>query len=257
MSNAMKRANERLVSQSPIWQAALHEVGIVGLGFCLYLVVRTLTQGGQPEAMANAFALSQLEVHLGVAWEGWLQSLAVGSEVARSYFNYVYIFGYWPVLATALVALFVTSRPHYYWLRNALLLSGGLGLVIFALYPVAPPRLSDPAIVDTIASVSGGPLLARPASLVNEFAAMPSFHAGWILLASMAMASAWRGRAVQVVCVLMTLQMAIVVVVTGNHFVVDVAVGCAIAILALGITSRLSGVAPAQPQAEGPPQPAT
>lgn len=226
-------------------------------GLCLYLVVRTLTEGGRAEALANAFALRRIEAELGIAWEAGFQAWVAGSEMARAYFAYVYVYGYWPVLAAVLVTLFVISRPHYHWLRNALLLSGALGLLVFAAFPVAPPRLSDPAIVDTIAIIDGGAALARPASLINQFAAMPSFHVGWILMVSVALAGVVRSRLVRAVCMLLPLQMAVAVVATGNHFVADVVVGCAVAVAALVVSGRLGGLADVGHPAEGPPQPAT
>ena len=62
------------------------------------------------------------------------------------------------------------------------IVTGVAGLVIFAVFPVAPPRLTDLPLLDTITVHAKGYRSVLPPSLVNEYAAMPSFHAGWNLL---------------------------------------------------------------------------
>jgi PAP2 superfamily len=70
----------------------------------------------------------------------WLATLA----------DWVYIWGFWPVLAAAAIFLYARHRDEYVLLRNAVFISGLIGFVFFALMPVAPPRLADPSVVDTI-----------------------------------------------------------------------------------------------------------
>ena len=73
-------------------------------------------------------------------FEAGLQEFALRHRVLIDLGNWVYIWGHWPVLITTLVVLYIRNRRHYLLLRNAMLLSGAVGLVIFALWPVAPPR---------------------------------------------------------------------------------------------------------------------
>ena len=72
-----------------------------------------------------------------------VQNTVVGSGILLDAANAVYIYGHWPVIIAGGILLFRYRRRHYYNLRNAALLSGLVGLVIFALFPVAPPRLTD------------------------------------------------------------------------------------------------------------------
>jgi hypothetical protein len=180
-------------------------------------------------------AVIDLEADLHLDWEGAIQASVLHSRLLVDATNAVYIYGHWPVLIAAGVLLFRYRRAHYYRLRNVCLLTGLVGLVIFALFPVAPPRLTDLPVVDTVTRDSEGYRLILPPSLVNQFAAMPSFHAGWNLLVGIVVFGAARHWALRAFALLMPAAMAFAVVATANHFVVDVIAGVAIVLLALGI----------------------
>jgi hypothetical protein len=51
---------------------------------------------------------------------------------------------------------------------------------------VAPPRLTDLSVVDTVTRGAKGYRQVVPPSLVNQYAAMPSFHVGWNVLVGVA-----------------------------------------------------------------------
>jgi membrane-associated phospholipid phosphatase len=126
--------------------------------------------------------------------------------------------------------LFRHRREQYYTLRNACLLTGLLGLAIFALFPVAPPRLTDMPVVDTVTRGSPGYRQLLPPSFVNEYAAMPSFHAGWNLLVGIVVFRATRHWLLRGFAVGMPVAMALAVVATANHFVIDVVAGALIVV---------------------------
>ena len=102
--------------------------------------------------------------------------------------------------------------------------------------PTAPPRLLPEAgLVDTMALYSQTSYQAQGVGpLVNAYAALPSLHFGWALLIAMAlwMARPAGGRGVAVAGTLGLLLMSgqlVSIVVTGNHFLLDAAVGAAVA----------------------------
>ena len=163
-------------------RAAYRELAIFAAAYLTYFGVRALTEGAPRRAFDNACALHRLEVELGIDWEGAVQGAVLRSQVLVDAANAVYIYGHWPVLIGAGVLLFRYRRRSYYRLRNVCLLTGLVGLVIFALFPVAPPRLTDLPVIDTVTRDSEGYRQILPPSLVNQYAAMPSFHAGWNLL---------------------------------------------------------------------------
>lgn len=211
------------------------ELALFALAYLTYFGVRALTEGRAPKAFHNAESLIGFERELGIDWEHGTQAVVVGSHVLADIATAIYVFGHWPVLIGAGLLLFRYRRRQYYTLRNACLLTGLVGLVIFALFPVAPPRLTDLPLVDTVTRGSPGYRQLLPASFVNQYAAMPSFHAGWNLLAGIVIFRASTHWLLRAFAVLMPIAMALAVVATANHFVIDVVAGVAIVLAALAV----------------------
>ena len=216
----------------------LRELAIFAAAYLTYFGVRAMTEGSIPQALANAGRIAHVERLAGVDWEGAAQSAILGHDALVRLANWVYIFGHWPVLLLAGVLLFRYRRREYYLLRDVCLISGAIGLVIFALFPVAPPRLAGAGVVDTITYYAGGYRTVLPRSLVNEYAAMPSFHAGWSVLLGIVLFRASSRWPLRAFALLMPTAMVIAVVVTANHFVLDVLVGTAIVLAALTVVDR-------------------
>jgi hypothetical protein len=217
----------------------LRELAIFAVAYLVYFGVRALTEGGVAAADANALALIRLERGIGIAWEGAIQDAALAVPIVLDAANAIYIFGHWPVILAAGVLLFRHRRPHYIRLRDALLISGAVGLVIFALFPVTPPRLTDLPLVDTVTRDDPGYRQILPPSLVNEYAAMPSFHAGWNVLVGIVIFGATRNPLLRALAVLIPAAMILAAVATANHFVIDVLVGVSIALASLFAGDRL------------------
>ncbi|HEY6886634.1 MAG TPA: phosphatase PAP2 family protein [Solirubrobacter sp.] len=211
------------------------ELAVFTVGYLTYFGVRAVTEGRVDRALANAASLVHLERVLGIAWEGAVQSTVAGSRFLEDLANAIYIYGHWPVLILAGVLLYRYRREHYYTLRNVCLLTGLLGLFVFALFPVAPPRLTDLPLVDTVTKGASGYRQILPAALVNQYAAMPSFHAGWNLAVGIVVFRATHHWALRLFAVLMPAAMMFAVVATANHFVIDVIVGVTLVLVALAV----------------------
>jgi PAP2 superfamily len=218
---------------SPRWAPAVRELGIFAIAYLVYFGVRAVTEGTAATAMHNAMDLIRLEQRLGIAWEGAVQEAIVGSRLLVDAANAVYIYGHWPVIIFTGVLLFRHRRGHYYRLRNACLLSGLVGLAVFAVYPVAPPRLTDLPLVDTVTRSAEGYRQVLPQDLVNQYAAMPSFHAGWNVLLGIVVFHATRHVLLRALAVVGPAAMVAAVVATANHFVIDVVAGVAIVLAGL------------------------
>jgi len=100
------------------------------------------------------------------------------------------------------------------------------------LFPLAPPRMLD-GFVDTIHR-SGQASIAHPAGLTNLYAAMPSFHVGWIVLTGVA-AAPLAPKSLRWMLLLPGALMFAAVVATGNHYIVDGMCGIALALTALRV----------------------
>lgn len=218
---------------------AVRELAIFAFAYLVYFGVRALTEGTAATATQNALDLIRFERQLGIAWEFAVQDAALASRLLLDAANAVYIYGHWPVIVIAGVLLFRHRRRHYYRLRNACLLSGLIGLVIFALFPVAPPRLTDLPLVDTVTREAEGYRQIVPPDLVNQYAAMPSFHAGWNVLLGIVVFGATTNWALRALAVAGPATMVLAVVATANHFVVDVVAGVAIVLAGLAALHAL------------------
>jgi hypothetical protein len=233
-----RRRTARPARRRPL-SPGMRELAIFAVAYLVYFGVRALIEGAVTAADAHALALIRLERDVGIAWEGAIQDAALAAPIVLDAANAVYIYGHWPVILVAGVLLFRFRRPHYIRLRDAILLSGAVGLVIFALFPVTPPRLTDLPLVDTVTRGDPGYRQILPRSLVNEYAAMPSFHAGWNLLVGIVIFGATRNPLLRALAVLIPAAMMLAAVATANHFVVDVLAGVSIALGSLFVGDRL------------------
>jgi membrane-associated phospholipid phosphatase len=205
------------------------EVAVFALAYAGYAGVRALTRGDVSGAVANAAGVLRLERRLDLAWEGAVQGLVAGRGALVDAVNAVYIWGHWPVLIAGGFLLYHFGRNEYRRLRTVILVSGALGLVIFAVFPVAPPRLAPVGLEDTVALRAAAYHSILVPSLVNEYAAMPSFHAGWNLLLGIELFRLSRNPFVRAFAIAAPVTMAFAVVATANHFVLDV-IGGAVAV---------------------------
>jgi membrane-associated phospholipid phosphatase len=102
--------------------------------------------------------------------------------------------------------------------------------------PVAPPRLVDPSLIDTVTLHSEAYRALQPPGLTNQYAAFPSLHFGWNLLLGVAVWGATRNILLRSLSILGPAAMAAAVVLTANHFVLDLVGGLVVVLFALWIT---------------------
>src|SRR5438477_552193 len=109
--------------------------------------------------------------------------------------NHLYFVAQFAVVPGALIWLYGHSPAIYRTLRNTVLATWLIAVPIYALYPVAPPRLAGIGILDTISDQSEASLNSHVAtSFYNPFAAVPSLHAGFAFAVGIALAVALRRR---------------------------------------------------------------
>jgi membrane-associated phospholipid phosphatase len=207
------------------------------MGFALgaYYAVRLLVRGSELESIRNSIAVLQMESSLHLDWEEALQRFFLDHlPWVIHVLNFVYAWGYWLILALSFAYLYARHRSVYRCLRNALITSGLIGFIVFATFPVAPPRLVPVGIVDTV-QLSNSVLeeVARPSSLTNENAAMPSLHFGWILLCGVCLWTALKWKTGKALALCLPALMGLTIVVTGNHYFIDAIAGGAVSLLAL------------------------
>jgi len=204
------------------------------------MIVYFLIRGGLPVRAADAFERAnqviQLEQRLGFFVELQWQEKITDSETMMKLANWVYVWGHLPVLIFAAVWMYVRNRPRYRVYRNALILSGFVGLIGYALFPMAPPRLlPEWGFVDTVAAFTKENYEMQPEFFINHYAAVPSLHFGWALLIGIGLIDADKSLFIRAFAVVSTVAMFFGIVLTANHFLFDMIVGSAIVLLALAV----------------------
>ena len=201
----------------------------------IYFGIRGLTAGSADTALENAALLMRFEQIVNVAWEESLQAAVISYFSLVTLVNWVYIWGHWPVIIATAIVLFIYRPGQYRLLRNAILISGAIGFFFYTFFPVAPPRFASPEMVDTVTLYSHSYRVLQPPGLTNQFAAFPSLHFGWNVLVGVAIWLATTNVVLRSVAIVQALAMGAAVVMTANHFIVDVASGLVVVLVGLTV----------------------
>jgi membrane-associated phospholipid phosphatase len=211
--------------------------------FQAYKMVRkTYITRAEQVAFDNALDLLDFQGRLGLnfelSWQRWVLDRGDLILVFNNIYAY-YMYGFY----TCAMLLLVLNPVRYRYLRRVFITSMVVALPWYAIYPLAPPRFMEPYgwnFVDTL--LVYGPNYFSNSGLVtaNQYAAMPSMHCGWTMIGGIMVAAAlpwpWIGRAVGL---FLTLLLAVTVMVTGNHYWLDVVGGWIVVALSLAINRVL------------------
>jgi membrane-associated phospholipid phosphatase len=210
------------------------QLALFGGAYVVYNLARWIFAGDLAPAREHARWIVELERATGVAVEGSVQQ-ALGSEAASWVLSNVYLAAQFVVVPGALIWLYRRSPDVYRSLRNTLLATWLIAVPIFALFPVAPPRLADMGIVDTVSEQAGVELTGRSTIFYNQLAAVPSLHVGFAVAVGVALAVVLRWRWAKALALLWGPLVSLSVVATGNHYFFDIAAG--LAVTALGFAA--------------------
>jgi membrane-associated phospholipid phosphatase len=209
--------------------------------YVLYSMSRHVAVGDLDIATRHAHWIVDLERAIAADVEQSVQS-ALGSSVMLWLLNHVYLAAQLIVVPGALVWLYRRRARGYVTLRNTVIATWLLALPVYAAFPVAPPRLADVGIVDTITSHTGVGLNSKlTTSFYNPLAAVPSLHAGFALAVSLALAAAVGGTWRKLLALAWAPLVCLSVVATGNHFVFDIVAGFAITGLGYAVGRLVRG----------------
>ncbi len=204
---------------------------VLGL-WLAYSASRLVADDSFAPARERAARLLDVERWLGLDWEtavvGWmLDHDTLGMLAAFQYASAHYV-----VSAVVLVWVWRRGPEAYLPARRALVIATLLGLAFYLLLPTAPPRLVGyPDLLDLHSAAGwwGGQASAPRGfgGMTNQLAAFPSLHAGWALWVALVL-QRWGNKPLAVLGWAHVAITAIVVVGTGNHWVLDVVVGWAV-----------------------------
>jgi hypothetical protein len=203
----------------------------------VYFLIRGMVVDRAGEAIVRGVNIIEIEKDLSIYWELEFQSWILHSYFLIKMFNWIYFWGHLPLVGIIAVWLYVWHRPTYSIVRNAFLASGAIGVVIYFLFPVAPPRLIPfTGFVDTMAVFDRVGYQAQELKpFVNPFAAVPSLHFGWSLLLGGVMVCVTKNWFLRALGILWPVAMFFAVTMTGNHFILDAVAGTLVSFAGLAI----------------------
>jgi hypothetical protein len=223
---------------------------VLGL-YVLYTLVRfAVSKRGAVVGARHAAELLRLEGWLDIDFELRLQRFALPHSWLITAANWYYAAGFLPVLVACAILCAWRNPVAFRWWRHVFTISLLLALVGYAAFPLTPPRmLADKlGFVDTLlqygphyyGNESGSSIFnggGSLPSLVNLYAAMPSMHVAWSFIAGALFGAAWRSRRLAIgLGVMHAFFMATAVVLTANHYVLDVLAGLLVLGIAIGLT---------------------
>jgi membrane-associated phospholipid phosphatase len=232
-------SGQRSIEPAPPVVELAKQTVLIGCAVLFYFAVRGQTEGAESTAIENGRWILDRESEIGIDVERTMQSWTESSGLT-SVANWIYIWFHWPVIVGTLLWLHHSRIEMFLVLRNAIFVSGAIGLVIFVSLPVAPPRLIDAGFVDTVTEYSTSYRVLQPPALVNKYAAMPSLHVGWNLLIGIALLESSRRLPLRVFAVAGPVLMSVAVVVTANHYILDGIAGAGIALVGLWVSRRIT-----------------
>lgn len=228
-------------SRRAIRRLVLEVVGLT-IPFLFYFLTRGAVADRAGEAFLRGAAVVDLERNLGIFVEADIQALFLPSRWLIEFFNGVYFWGHFPLYLSMALPLYIWRRSTYTLIRNAFLASASLGLVIYVLFPVAPPRLMPHlGFVDTMERFSSVSYQAASyqtetvGTFANPFAAVPSLHFGWALIVGIVFVWMFRHPLLRAFGVALPLLQLTAIVVTGNHFFFDAFAGGIVSVVGLGV----------------------
>jgi hypothetical protein len=252
----------------------LLEAAIVAVAFLLYFGVRGAVIDRPEVAYNNALDVIDVQRALGFFVEDDLNNWVKDKLLVAQTMNLVYFYMHFPLIIVFGIWLYYFRREKYTLTRDAFLASGAIALVVYWLYPVAPPRelpelaaRFDPSapsyvrgFIDTLQVHLGYAYDTQSTrAFVNPYAAMPSLHFGWDMLLGLGIiwafwpsgrsASAetrlravstqrWLWLAVPVGFALPVLQI-FSITLTANHFLLDALAGGIVALMGIFVAIGL------------------
>jgi hypothetical protein len=200
---------------------------IFAVALVAYEGSRALVIGNASLAVNNATGIINWEKSSGLFVELSIQQVLLNHLDLTKVLNDFYMVGHWVVTPLFFIWLYRSRRTLYPYIRNAFLVANGIALIIYILFPVAPPRLlTDMGFVDTLAGVSkvnlhGGFL----ANWFNADAAMPSMHFGYSFMIGIVAAVLLSNWALRILVLAYPTLVFITITGTANHYISDSLVG--------------------------------
>ncbi|MCW3016845.1 MAG: hypothetical protein JWO02_3937 [Solirubrobacterales bacterium] len=212
----------------------LRQIALFASAYYAYRFLRGVVDDGQGAAIAfqNARDLISIEQTLGIFSERNLQKWTGGWDVSTDFASLVYINAQTTIVLAAIVYLYLRHNARYYFVRNMMIVAMAIALIGYIVYPTAPPRFFFPeyGFRDTVSEFTGvGHTDVKVNALFNPYAAVPSMHCCFAIIIGGTLSTLSKHRVTRILWAAYPILMTWIVVVTGNHWILDAVLGGATA----------------------------
>lgn len=227
------------------WGVFLRDVALMLGVIAVYFLLRGLAPDRPGRSVELTTHLVAIEETLGIFAEPRIQQISIERHAVQEAANFIYAYLHFPVLAVVGVWLWWRGRERFLFVRNVMFVSMLIGVVFYYALPAAPPRLMalhgyDLGFTDTVFGGDTAVSYAQPSLIRNDYAAIPSFHFGWIALASAAIWANTRGRVLRTLAVALSVAMTWAIVASANHLFIDMALGGLVVAVSWAVAWQLS-----------------
>lgn len=233
---ASPRAPRTLRQRLSRVSAGVRELLLITALYVGYTSSRLLASDDQQAAIHRAKVLLRIQKAVWLNWEHAINNFFVRHDTLGLLASFWYAAAHYVVTLAVLVWLYFKGRDAYLPARRALMVATVLALALYLMLPTAPPRFlggyTDVLVLHADIGWWGADASAPKGlgHLTNELAAFPSLHAGWSLWCALVLQRHARWRIVRVLGWVGAFTTAVVVVGTGNHWVLDVLIGWTVTI---------------------------
>jgi PAP2 superfamily len=200
------------------------EVLIFAAALLVYQLSRALVVGKPSTAFENASGIINWEKGSGLFVEPTIQQWVLSHIQLTEALNWFYLYGHWTITPLFFIWLYKRRRRVYPYVRNAFLVANGIALIVFMVYPVAPPRLAGASdgLVDTLSKISNVDLHGGALSgWFNPHAAVPSMHFGYAVMIGMVGLVLLRSWPLRLLAVAYPVLVFFTITGTANHYILD------------------------------------
>jgi hypothetical protein len=223
----------------------VRQLFLFAAAYYLYRLVRGAVDGQVTTAFEHARDVIDVERGAHLFFEPVVQSWAESSGFLIHLADILYVNAHFLITLAFLLWLYFTRNTNFYFVRNMFLVSMGLALVGYMVFPTAPPRfLSEWGFQDAVGDWVGHGAAQTAGVLYNPYAAMPSMHVAFALMIGITGVRLVKHRPLKIFWALYPLLITWVVIVTANHFWLDAAAGAVVAALAAYTSAALAKARP-------------
>jgi hypothetical protein len=212
------------------WKRAAHDAAPVAFVLALCPLVAAMAPG-PAEPLARAARLIGTERSLGMLFEPAVHRWFAARPPLMHAADLAYATIHLPVMLGVLAWVWFARPAAFQLARDTFVLAQALIVAGYVLVPTAPPRL--------VPSLGYGPTGAGTSGLdrlaMSPYAAMPSGHAAFALIAAAIVVCLSRRPLVRLTAALYPLAVLVEIVATGNHIWLDAAAGAGAAAVAFAL----------------------